>query len=305
MAEVMAHAAGVHDTSTVTHRCSTAHRCDLCYNPGKCVERPSKQRRGRHRSSRVPRHAPEDTDGWISTTPIGSGFVGIMSGTGMDSGPPTPWTASRSRHGSVSGASSARPTGTPSPIRITIAMRMADRRPQPLVARHHARRVCRGQLFLGVSRRGWRDPVRLRDRVPGCRTPRQPRGPQRRPRGVAALVSDYRAPRTVGRASAGGGDPATPVGVARPPPDDHPRLAGLRRGPDRVAQARGGGRGPADGARAGRLAVSLPRCLAPGQPWVGIVEWAVEATTVHRGIRTYEATGFAQFSLDQFTTEQP
>jgi hypothetical protein len=25
---------------------------------------------------------------------------------------------------------------------------------------------------------------------------------------------------------------------------------------------------------------------------------------VHRGIRTYEATGFAQFSLDQFTTEQ-
>jgi hypothetical protein len=55
----------------------------------------------------------------------------------------------------------------------------------------------------------------------------------------------------------------------------------------------------------GGLAVSLPRRLAPGQPWVGIVEWAVEATTVHRGIRTYEATGFAQFSLDQFTTEQP
>jgi Domain of unknown function (DUF3598) len=54
----------------------------------------------------------------------------------------------------------------------------------------------------------------------------------------------------------------------------------------------------------GGLAVSLPRCLAPGQPWVGIVEWAVEATTVHRGIRTYEATGFAQFSLDQFTSEQ-
>ena len=53
----------------------------------------------------------------------------------------------------------------------------------------------------------------------------------------------------------------------------------------------------------GGLAVSLPRCLAPGQPWVGIVEWAVEATTVHRGIRTYEATGFAQFSLDQFTNE--
>ena len=70
-----------------------------------------------------------------------------------------------------------------------------------------------------------------------------------------------------------------------------------------MAPARGGGRGPADGARAG-LAVSLARRLAPGQPWVGIVEWAVEATTVHRGIRTYEATGFAQFSLDQFTTEQ-
>jgi len=54
----------------------------------------------------------------------------------------------------------------------------------------------------------------------------------------------------------------------------------------------------------GGLAVSLPRRLAPGQPWVGIVEWAVEATTVHRGIRTYAATGFAQFSLDQFTNEQ-
>jgi len=53
----------------------------------------------------------------------------------------------------------------------------------------------------------------------------------------------------------------------------------------------------------GGLAVSLPRLLTPGQPLVGIVEWAVEATTVHRGIRTYEATGFAQFSLDQFTTE--
>ena len=49
------------------------------------------------------------------------------------------------------------------------------------------------------------------------------------------------------------------------------------------------------------LAVSLPRCLTPGQPWVGIVEWAVEATTASRGIRTYEATGFAPFSLDQFT----
>jgi hypothetical protein len=53
----------------------------------------------------------------------------------------------------------------------------------------------------------------------------------------------------------------------------------------------------------GGLAVSLPRRLVPGKPVVGIVEWAVEATTVHRGIRTYEATGFAQFSLEQFTTE--
>jgi len=54
----------------------------------------------------------------------------------------------------------------------------------------------------------------------------------------------------------------------------------------------------------GGLAVSLPRRFAPGQPWAGIVEWAVDATTVHRGIRTYEATGFVQFSLDQFTHEQ-
>jgi hypothetical protein len=55
----------------------------------------------------------------------------------------------------------------------------------------------------------------------------------------------------------------------------------------------------------GGLAVSLPHRLAPGQPWMGIVEWAVEATTVHRGLRTYDATGFAQFSLDQFTNEHP
>jgi len=54
----------------------------------------------------------------------------------------------------------------------------------------------------------------------------------------------------------------------------------------------------------GGLAVSLPHRFAPGQPWVGIVEWAVEATTVHRGLRTYEATGFTQFSLDQFTNAQ-
>ena len=51
------------------------------------------------------------------------------------------------------------------------------------------------------------------------------------------------------------------------------------------------------------LAVSLPRRLTPGQPLVGIVEWAVDATTVQRGIRTYDATGFAQFSLEQFTNE--
>jgi hypothetical protein len=31
---------------------------------------------------------PEDMDEWISPTPIGSGFVGIMSETGMGSGPP-------------------------------------------------------------------------------------------------------------------------------------------------------------------------------------------------------------------------
>jgi hypothetical protein len=53
----------------------------------------------------------------------------------------------------------------------------------------------------------------------------------------------------------------------------------------------------------GGLAVSLPRCLTPGQPWVGIVEWVVDATTVHRGIRTYAAMEFAQFSLDQWTNE--
>src|SRR5262249_56545600 len=32
------------------------HRCSLCYNPGNCVERLIKQRRGRRRSSRVLSH---------------------------------------------------------------------------------------------------------------------------------------------------------------------------------------------------------------------------------------------------------
>src|SRR5690349_808247 len=83
----------------------------VLHSTGQRVARLITQRRGRHRSSRVPRHAPEDTDGWISTTLIGSGFVGIMSGTGRGSGPPTRWTGSRSRRGYVSGASSAPPTG--------------------------------------------------------------------------------------------------------------------------------------------------------------------------------------------------
>jgi hypothetical protein len=52
----------------------------------------------------------------------------------------------------------------------------------------------------------------------------------------------------------------------------------------------------------GGLAVSLPLCLAPGQPLVGIVEWAVDAMTVHRGIRTYEATGVARFSSTSLPT---
>src|SRR5262249_13921368 len=58
----------------------------------------------------------------------------------------------------------------------------------PLHARHHARRVCRGEFFLGVARRGRRDPVRLRDRVPGRRVSCQHRGPQRRPWGGQPLV---------------------------------------------------------------------------------------------------------------------
>jgi len=69
-----------------------ARQGSLCYKPGQRVERLITRRRGHHRSSRVPRYAPEDTDWWISNTPIGSGFVGIISGTGMGSGPPTRWT---------------------------------------------------------------------------------------------------------------------------------------------------------------------------------------------------------------------
>ena len=37
-----------------------ARRCSLCYNPGQRVERLITQRRGRPRSSRVPRHGHGD-----------------------------------------------------------------------------------------------------------------------------------------------------------------------------------------------------------------------------------------------------
>jgi Domain of unknown function (DUF3598) len=46
------------------------------------------------------------------------------------------------------------------------------------------------------------------------------------------------------------------------------------------------------------VAVSVPRRLEPGTPFRGIVEWAVDATLLQRGIRAYDATGFAHFSLD-------
>ena len=46
------------------------------------------------------------------------------------------------------------------------------------------------------------------------------------------------------------------------------------------------------------VAVSVPRCLEPGTPFQGIVEWAVDATMLQRGIRVYDTTGFAHFSLD-------
>jgi len=45
------------------------------------------------------------------------------------------------------------------------------------------------------------------------------------------------------------------------------------------------------------VAVSVPRRLEPSTPFRGIVEWVVDAT-LQRGIRTYDATGFAHFSLD-------
>src|SRR5215470_11838495 len=61
--------------------------------------------------------------------------------------------------------------------------------------------------------------------------------------------------------------------MARPPPDDHPRPASPPRGTDRVAPARGGGRGPADGARAGR---------AGGQPAPPPRSWA--AVGGYRGV---------------------
>ena len=48
------------------------------------------------------------------------------------------------------------------------------------------------------------------------------------------------------------------------------------------------------------VAVSVPRHLAPGTPFRGIVEWAVDATMLQRGIRAYDSTGFAHFSLDLY-----
>ena len=54
---------------------------------------------------------------------------------------------------------------------------------------------------------------------------------------------------------------------AERPPDDHPRPAGLPRGTNRVVPARGDGRGPADGARAGR-AGGQP--APPPRPWAAV-----------------------------------
>ena len=45
------------------------------------------------------------------------------------------------------------------------------------------------------------------------------------------------------------------------------------------------------------VAISVPRRLEPGTPLCGIVEWAVDGM-VQRGIRVYDSTGFAHFSLD-------
>ena len=45
------------------------------------------------------------------------------------------------------------------------------------------------------------------------------------------------------------------------------------------------------------VAISVPRRREPGTPFCGIVEWAVDGM-VQRGIRVYDSTGFAHFSLD-------
>jgi hypothetical protein len=52
------------------------------------------------------------------------------------------------------------------------------------------------------------------------------------------------------------------------------------------------------------VAVSVPRHLAPGTPFRGIVEWAVDATMLQRGMRTYDAAGFTHFSLDIYGAPQ-
>ena len=46
------------------------------------------------------------------------------------------------------------------------------------------------------------------------------------------------------------------------------------------------------------VAISVPHRLEPGTPFRGIVEWVVDATMLQRGIRVYDATGFAHVSLD-------
>src|SRR5262245_40755600 len=224
----------------------------------------------------------------------------------MGSGPPTRWTGSRSRHGSVSGASSALPMGAPSPIRITTAMRMAGRRRKPLApTRPPPRATCLSRPVFPGGLSPW--------------TARPPFAFETRFRAAERRVS------LVARSDAHGvWQPFVVITehlgrfAEHPPAVEIPALPqgcrGLRRTitPDlRVSTAE-----PIPWRRIeevgedllmvrvpGGLAVSLPRRLAPGQPWVGIVEWAVEATTVHRGLRTYEAMGFAQFSLDQFTNK--
>jgi len=46
------------------------------------------------------------------------------------------------------------------------------------------------------------------------------------------------------------------------------------------------------------VAISVPHRLEPGTPFRGMVEWVVDATMLQRGIRVYDATGFAHLSLD-------